>query len=171
MKSIFKFLGLCLVAGVPLAAGAQTPPENLVENLPENLVEDTRWKYRLLVTCDLGGIGDGFFANMPPARDDTHFSSWEPYFERDMVFVLLTSGQTGALIPVMKDGEIQIAYKLYKDDRLAMMQLANCPTDTKQYTLIGKDGLRKMSRDSAPHYQTVFDIIDAMPMRQQEMRE
>jgi len=37
--------------------------------------------------------------------------------------------------------------------------------------LIGKDGGVKLTRNEAIRLQEVFDRIDAMPMRQREMRE
>jgi hypothetical protein len=37
--------------------------------------------------------------------------------------------------------------------------------------LIGKDGEEKLRRDEAIHAEDLFRTIDAMPMRQQEMRQ
>jgi len=40
-----------------------------------------------------------------------------------------------------------------------------------QYMLIGKDGTEKYRSDQVVSHQTIFGIIDQMPMRRREMRE
>lgn len=44
-------------------------------------------------------------------------------------------------------------------------------TDILTVVLIGKDGGVKLVREQKTDLQEIFDLIDSMPMRQQEMRE
>ena len=45
------------------------------------------------------------------------------------------------------------------------------PQNTFSLILVGKDGSIKLNRQDRTHLQEVFDLIDAMPMRQDEMRQ
>jgi len=47
----------------------------------------------------------------------------------------------------------------------------NVPEDHFQVILIGKDGTEKLRQSTALSMEDLFARIDAMPMRQQEMRE
>jgi len=45
------------------------------------------------------------------------------------------------------------------------------PDDTFSLILVGKDGGIKLKRSDRVDLRAVFDLIDAMPMRQREMRQ
>lgn len=51
-----------------------------------------------------------------------------------------------------------------------LKMIPNATTDTVQWVLIGLDGGVKNSGNKLPSPKEIFGIIDAMPMRQSEMR-
>ena len=91
---------------------------------------------------------------------------------------LLMKGRKG-----MKERDLVI-YRLYSDHWLnpdnhriseeqakAMYRAFDIDPDTFSVLLIGKDGGIKMRRDDIVSTREFFQLIDSMPMRQQEMRK
>ena len=91
---------------------------------------------------------------------------------------LLTKGKKG-----MKDRELVI-YRLYADHWLGPKNTAlsndeaqiiykkyDINSDTFSVVLIGKDGGVKMNKNDIVSTRELFQLIDSMPMRQQEMRK
>ena len=91
---------------------------------------------------------------------------------------LLMKGRKG-----MKERDLVI-YRLYSDHWLnpdnhriseeqakAMYRAFDIDPDTFSVLLIGKDGGVKMRRDDIVSTREIFQLIDSMPMRQQEMRK
>ena len=83
----------------------------------------------------------------------------------------------------MKERDLVI-YRLYSDHWLnpdnhriseeqakAMYRAFDIDSDTFSVLLIGKDGGVKMRRDDIVSTREIFQLIDSMPMRQQEMRK
>ena len=90
---------------------------------------------------------------------------------------LLTKGKKG-----MKERDL-IIYRLYEDHWLdpenellpedqanAIFKEYNIPKGTFSVLLIGKDGGVKMRKVDIVSTREVFQLIDSMPMRQEEMR-
>lgn len=81
--------------------------------------------------------------------------------ERDMVvYQMVIDGQSyceGGPIDVQTAHEIRRQFGV--------------PDDSFQVILVGKDGAVKLRRVTSTRLWKVFSLIDAMPMRQQEMRE
>lgn len=91
---------------------------------------------------------------------------------------LLTKGKKG-----MKDRDLVI-YRLYVDHWLdpkneiiseqearAIYENYNIDPDTFSVVLIGKDGGVKMDKNDIVSTREIFQLIDSMPMRQQEVRK
>ena len=97
----------------------------------------------------------------PPRQNENLRQAEAGLVERDLRVVRL---QPDA--PITIDGaavEFPEAAKIYRyfgidDDQFAVL-------------LIGKDGGVKMQADQPPPIETVFDLIDSMPMRQLEMQQ
>jgi len=90
---------------------------------------------------------------------------------------ILNSGKKG-----MKERDLVI-YRLYTDHWLdpsksplnekqaeAIYDRYDIPRNTFSVVLIGKDGGVKMRKNDLVTTKEIFDLIDSMPMRQQEMR-
>lgn len=90
---------------------------------------------------------------------------------------LLTKGKKG-----MKERDL-IIYRLYEDKWLnhkneviseaeatAIRKAYDIPEGTFTVTLIGKDGGVKLSKNDIVPTRELFQLIDSMPMRRQEMK-
>ena len=61
--------------------------------------------------------------------------------------------------------------KLPHEDAESLRRRFKAPSGEIRQILIGKDGSVKLTGDEKTTLQSVFDLIDTMPMRRQEMRE
>jgi hypothetical protein len=83
------------------------------------------------------------------------------FAERDMVVIAVVAGA-----PVTVDGTPA------KDLEAAVLRRRfEVPEDRFAAILVGKDGTEKLRRNAAIGADTLFQTIDAMPMRRREMRE
>ena len=115
--------------------------------------EAVRWEHRLLVIS-----GNDASA----AQQCRAFQAEENgLLERDLIVVDASEdpgvGEVGARADIPPAAVFR--------DRFRM------PADSFQVVLVGKDGGVKERRDELFETEAVFQIIDAMPMRMQEMRE
>ncbi len=115
--------------------------------------EDVRWNNRLLV---ISGKDHDAKTQCEHVRAEA-----EGMLERDLI-AIDASGDTADLLAGARD-DLPTARILR--DRFSL------PTDTFQVVLVGKDGEVKERRSDHFEIQELFRIIDAMPMRMQEMRE
>lgn len=160
--------GLLLVSGCLTGIIASQPAktENLrssaeikevVPPLSNNVMtslDDYKWQNRLLLV----------FA---PKEDATYqqqmqlFKEQQPGFdERDLLLVQLLAAGTSSINNQPIDA--QLATQIRKRFNVADQEF--------QVILIGKDGTGKRRDRSPVSPEVIFDEIDAMPMRQQEMR-
>ena len=120
-----------------------------------NPITKHQWKDRVLIVCASSPTNVGY------KRQDQ----------------LLTKGKKG-----MKERDL-IIYRLYEDHWLdpesellsedqadAIFKEYSIPKGTFSVLLIGKDGGVKMRKDDIVSTREVFQLIDSMPMRQQETR-
>jgi len=73
---------------------------------------------------------------------------------------------------ILQDGPSMAGEReLDEDDAEALRARFEVEPDTFMVVLAGKDGRAKLQRDYPIPIRDIFDLIDSMPMRQQEMRE
>lgn len=119
-------------------------------------VDEHRWTHRLLVV----------FA---PSRDDASFEQQmirftdvqEGLAERDLL-----------LITVVDDGLGQVGGEpLTANAEQRLRDRYEVASPAFRVVLVGKDGTEKRRDEEPVTARSIFDTIDAMPMRQREMRE
>ncbi|MDG2032205.1 MAG: DUF4174 domain-containing protein [Phycisphaerales bacterium] len=115
--------------------------------------EDVRWEHRLLV---ISGNDES------AAQQCRAFRTEESgMLERDLIVVDASRDPGVVVVGARADIPPAAVFR----DRFRM------PADGFQVVLVGKDGGVKERRDERFETEEVFRIIDAMPMRMQEMRE
>jgi len=120
-----------------------------------------QWEHRLLLVF-------GPSAADSLAEQEEHLEGHDAGFaDRDLLLLTIRGEEAGTLRkgPNMDPRQLTPAAvgRLY--DRF------DVPADAFRVVLVGKDGTEKR-RDAGPvTARSVFDTIDAMPMRQREMRE
>ncbi|MEM7494005.1 MAG: DUF4174 domain-containing protein [Pseudomonadota bacterium] len=125
---------------------------------------------RLLVICtgdDTGATGLPLYAE----QYDEVAKDWAGYLERDMIVVWLRDDVLTNWTPFLNEsGEVEVRQLAESQDIAGLRARTNCAPGSRGVHLIGKDtGLKNTWRTSVSN-KDVFAIIDAMPMRQQEMR-
>ena len=60
---------------------------------------------------------------------------------------------------------------LSHDDVISLRRRFGIDPDNFAVVLVGKDGGVKMSKQGSVDLESIFDVIDSMPMRQHEMRD
>ena len=118
-----------------------------IASKPEKRVKELKWNKRLLILD----------ATTVKAQDlrteiDRNIAAWR---DRDLHLVLLDGDQVGG------EEANQDASFWRKKFRI----------DQEGTVLVGKDGGVKERWPLAPRLQEVFDLVDAMPMRQRELRD
>mgnify|MGYP003700830331 CR=1 FL=1 len=162
-------------AGVLVAVGfgnAQTVTDSGKE--PDAL-ENAPWNNRLLVVCDADFAADG--ESDPPftfAHYQAMQANLEGYIDRDLILVWLTPSSITSWTPLTADREgmkAALRIQIHDDDTTNLRDRLSCKQVTNQVTLVGKDsGVKRVWNGEAP-IEEVFAAIDAMPMRQREMRD
>ena len=73
---------------------------------------------------------------------------------------------------VLERGESQLDQeRLNPDQALYLKKRLSVPSGRVTIVLIGKDGYEKLRQESPVDLKEIFAIVDAMPMRQQEMKK
>ena len=156
-------LGLLLVASILMACGNKnmTTDQPNTDSQPQfskaqsnEWFGTARWQNRMLVFCGPAATTERQLAVMQAAQAEV--------LDRDMLIIDI-NGPMAA----MHLGEAEPAPdSLYFTDRFEL------PTDGSfQVVLIGKDGLVKERRGDVFEVAEMVSIIDAMPMRRDEMRD
>ena len=148
---------LLLLSLVPILVMAQPASDSVDFRL-----EAHQWKHRLLFVFVPSGADD--VRSVQEERFDGHDAGFR---DRDLLLLTLRGSEEGTLraAPGVDPRELtrSAVGRLY--DRF------DVPADSFRVVLVGKDGTEKR-RDAEPvTARSVFDTIDAMPMRQREMRE
>lgn len=134
---------------------------------PQDTLEQAQWKHRIIITCSQAHSADvsSFGIKYLEQIDRRGF------VDRDIMLL--------HVLPKPREGVLAItetpAPKIWLIDDWQEVQdikeKARCARDTNSIALIGKDGgLKKSWTQSRPSNAELFALIDAMPMRQQEMR-
>lgn len=154
MRSILLALLLSLL---PVSLMAQSAPDTVDFRL-----EAHRWEHRLLFVFAPTEAADQLRAqNDALAEQDAGFR------DRDLLLITLTGAADGTV----REGPEGDAQLLTNAAVTRLYDRFNVPSDAFRVVLVGKDGTEKR-RDAEPVTgRSLFDTIDAMPMRQREMRE
>lgn len=90
--------------------------------------------------------------------------------DRDMLVLhLFAEGESKLVRP--STGDATAVQALTADDAAALRERFGVPRDAFAVILVGKDGTEKRRDEALVAPSTLFQTIDAMPMRQREMRE
>ena len=117
-------------------------------------LEDYRWKSRLLVVFAPTVVDDSYEQQMQQLlRNSVDVS------DRDLLPVEVIGVE-----PVRVDALSEPAL-----DPVALRERFDAPQDGFKAVLVGKDGAAKLSSDTPIPADKLFETIDAMPMRQQEL--
>jgi hypothetical protein len=153
MRAALAALALNVLA-LPVMADA--PPDSV-----DFRRDDHRWEHRLL------------FVFAPPdtaarARQEDAFEGQAAGFrDRDLLLVTLNGYADG----ILQEGPGTPARPLTEAAVRRLYDHFGVPADAFRVILVGKDGTEKR-RDAEPvAARSIFDTIDAMPMRQREMRD
>ncbi len=134
----------------------------ITPNVTSPFLEEVRWQNRLFVRCD-GQVTD-IERKSDALRAD--------FADRDIAEIYLADGFVmEALTPETASMPNAFANmrSLNEPNQAAIKALAQCDAEHR-FALIGKDGLLKKRWKTQPSADKLFAIIDAMPMRQEEMR-
>lgn len=121
-----------------------------------------RWEHRLLLVFAPSDRADALAVQ--EERFDGHDAGFR---DRDLLFLTIYGGERGTL----REEPGSEARPLTEAAVRRLYDHFGVPVDAFRVLLVGKDGTEK-HRDAEPvTVQMVFDTIDAMPMRQQELRD
>jgi hypothetical protein len=125
-------------------------------------LDDYRWEHRLLFVFAPADAAEA------RAEQEARFEGHDAGFRnRDLRLFILAGPDTGTLRPVpgasprpLTEAAVERIYGRF-----------GVPADAFRVVLVGKDGTEKRRNAEPVTARSVFDTIDAMPMRQREMRE
>jgi hypothetical protein len=146
-----------LLSAAALPAMAQSAPDSVDFRL-----EAHQWEHRLLFVFAPPAAGDRLGAQ------ENRFEGHDAGFRDRDLRLLVLRGPDAGTVRAAPGAEPQsltaaAAERLY--------ERFDVPGDAFRVLLVGKDGTEKR-RDAEPvTARSIFDTIDAMPMRQREMRE
>lgn len=134
-----------------VAAALLSLPSAVAANLDEY-----RWQHRLLL----------LFA--PDEKKPAYVSAAEDIARRSAE----VADRDLVVFHVLEDGPSRVNGRMLSQEEVRQLRHRfEIPADRFAAVLIGKDGGVKLVRYQAVELQEVFDRIDAMPMRQREMRQ
>jgi len=153
---MLRFLPVLVLALMPTVAMA-TPADSVDFRL-----EDHRWEHRLLFVFAASDTNEAL------ARQEEAFADHDAEFrDRDLLLLTVTRSDRGThrTVPGADPQPLTEAAARRLRERF------DVAPDAFRVVLVGKDGTEKR-RDAEPvTARSIFDTIDAMPMRQREMRE
>jgi hypothetical protein len=151
-----QFLLVLVLTLMPAVAMA-TPADSLDFRL-----EDHQWEHRLLFVFAASDTSETL------ARQDKAFAGHDAGFrDRDLLLLTVTGSDRGThrTAPGTDPQPLSEAAAQRLRNRFGVAP------DAFRVVLVGKDGTEKR-RDAEPvTARSIFDTIDAMPMRQREMRD
>jgi hypothetical protein len=120
-------------------------------------VEDFQWKNRLLIIVSGEDHQSTLKNQLTEIQEAEH-----DYVERDLKIIILKNNT----VTIWKS---PASHQLEFDDITDQLNISK--NEGYINLLIGKDGGVKLRENSPISNQTLFNTIDAMPMRQREMRD
>lgn len=159
-----------LLSLISLTAAGCSQAYDTHPELGDSPLADAAYQNRLLVICtgdDTGPTGIPMYG----AQYEAVSSDWAGYHERDLIFVWLRDNVLTSWTPFqVSDGAVSVRQLAERNDTANLRERTNCKAGNRGVHLIGKDTGLKKSWPTPVSNQEVFALIDAMPMRQQEMR-
>ena len=152
-----RLIVVVLALLMPCLTMAQSPADSVDVRL-----DDHRWEHRLLFVFVPANAADA------RAEQEDEFEGHDAGFrDRDLRLFTLTGPDRGTLRtePGAEPRPLTVAAVERIYDRFGV------PADAFRVVLVGKDGTEKRRNAEPVTARSVFDTIDAMPMRQREMRE
>ena len=149
-------LALIALVFTPLTAMA-TPADSI-----DFRVENHRWEHRLVFVFAPDDTSEAV------VRQDEAFAGHDAGFrERDLLLLTVTGSDRGTYRPIPSAGPQPLTEAAAR----RLRERFDVAPDAFRVVLMGKDGTEKR-RDAEPvPARSLFDTIDAMPMRQREMRK
>ncbi|MFB6273608.1 MAG: DUF4174 domain-containing protein [Salinibacter sp.] len=150
-------LRLVLVLALMPAAVMATPADSV-----DFRVDDHHWEHRLLFVFAPSDTSDAL------AQQESAIEGHDPGFQDRDLLLLTVAGSGQGTHRSVPGAESQ---PLTKASVRRLRERFDVPADSFRVILVGKDGTEKR-RDAEPvTARSILDTIDAMPMRQREMRE
>ena len=132
-----------------------------------NVLADAQWEHRLLAICGAQSAALGSELQLSQFAE----IDWSGYLERKLLVVGVSSDAVSvAYIERLPNGDtFPGVVKFYEHKDLRLVRAANCESGEPSLSLIGLDGgVKEKWYEPVPNDE-LFAIIDAMPMRAQEM--
>ena len=121
-----------------------------------------QWEHRLLFVFAPADTAEALVAQ------ERQFEGHDAGFrDRDLLILTITDGDAGTL----RAGPGEAPQPLTAAAIKRLYDQFDVPPDAFRVILVGKDGTEKRRNAQPVTARSVFDTIDAMPMRQREMRE
>jgi hypothetical protein len=152
-----RALLLAAVLLMPALAMATSPADSV-----DFRVDDHQWEHRLLFVFAEGDASEAL------SRQAEAFAGHDAGFrDRDLLLLTVTGSDQGTHRPApgTDPQPLTTAAAQRLRDRF------DVPPDSFRVILVGKDGTEKRRDPEPVSARSIFDSIDAMPMRQREMRE
>jgi hypothetical protein len=151
------FLTILLLSLLPVSLMAQSSPDTVDFRLDAH-----QWEHRLLFLFVPGEAPDQLEIQEEAFADrDTGFR------DRDLLLITLIGATDGTV----RDAPGAQAQPLTGAAVERLYNRFSVPADSFRVILVGKDGTEKRRNAEPVTARSIFDTIDAMPMRQREMRE
>ncbi|MEM8615875.1 MAG: DUF4174 domain-containing protein [Pseudomonadota bacterium] len=162
-KYVVAAISSMLVAGC--SAAYDTHPER-----GESPLETALGTKRLLIICtgdDTGQTGIPLYgAQLEQAKSD-----WAGYLDRDLIVVWLRDKVLTSWSPfLIEGGRVDVRQRAESEDVAGLRKRVDCKPSKRGVHLIGKDTGLNRTWSAAVSNVELFSAIDAMPMRQREMR-
>jgi hypothetical protein len=130
-------------------------------------LSDAKWNRRILFICT--AIDEPESAPFMQAQYDR--VDWAGFLDRDLMVVWATQNDLTSITPHPHPTKAATLAWMYHEPQDAnLLKRTSCSGEDNFVALIGKDGGVKARWDNAVSNEDLFAIIDAMPMRQSEMR-
>jgi hypothetical protein len=150
-------LAVLLLSLLPVSVMAQSAPDSVDFRLDAH-----QWEHRLLFVFVPAEATDRL------AAQEEAFSGTDVGFrDRDLLLITLT----GAAAGTVRDAPGAEARPLTDAAVERLYDRFTVPADSFRVILVGKDGTEKRRNAEPVSVRSIFDTIDAMPMRQQELRQ
>lgn len=144
-------------------------------SIAQNIVDESLWENRILIFCNASGN-----ERSPMYLSLIGLDDGREYYDRDIIFVHISKWNidkfygafdTSHYFPKEKGFDVS-RRDLGVQEVVSISKLMECEPDKNSLALMGKDGTLKARWDEkAPTTEDLFSIIDAMPMRQREIKE
>lgn len=121
-----------------------------------------QWENRLLFV-----FAPSDTANALAAQEQQFDGHDAGFRDRDLLIITITGEDAGTLRAAPGDAPQPLTDAAVE----RLYDQFDVPTDAFRVVLVGKDGTEKRRNAQPVTARSVFDTIDAMPMRQREMRE